>query len=108
MGTVLMVLVIFGILLLVTQAAGYYRGRWSVADSRASGGDDVMVSAAVGIGSGAVVLLLLFLLYLGLTRWDWAGNPIGGGNPVTTPAPITSPANPGGGVLPSPTAKRSP
>jgi hypothetical protein len=100
-GTVLTAAVIFVILFVVTRAAGYYRGRWSVADSDVSGGSDVAVSAAVGIGSGVVVLLLLLLLYLGITRWDWTGHPIGGVHTVATPAPIASPVNPGG-VLPSP------
>lgn len=108
MGTVITALVVFLILVLVTRAAGYYRRRWSVAGSASSDGDDVVVSAAVGLGSGLVVLLLLIVLYLGLTRWDWVGQPGGGGHPVITPAPIASPANPGAGTLPSPTAKTSP
>ena len=113
-GTVLTAVVVFLILFLVTRAAGYYRGRWSVADSTVSGGDDVAVSAAVGIGSGIAVLLLLLLLYLGITRWDWAGHPLGGVHSgVTTPAPVASPANPavggpGAGPTPSPSAKTSP
>ena len=108
-----MAVVVFMILFLVTRAAGYYRGRWSVAESDVSGGSDVAVSAAVGIGSGAAVLFLLVMLYLGLTRWDWAGHPIGGVHTVATPAPIASPANPAlpgaaGGAPSSPSAKTSP
>lgn len=110
-GTVLTAAVIFGILFVVTRAAGYYRRRWSVADSTVTGGDDVAVSAAIGVGSGVVVLLLLLLLYLGVTRWDWAGNPVGGTNTVATPAPISSPANPAlpsAGAGASPSAQTSP
>ena len=90
-GTVLTAAVIFGILLVVTRAAGYYRRRWSVADSTATGGDDVTVPAAIGIGSGVVVLLLLLVLYLGVTRWDWAGHPAGGAQTIATPSVQTSP-----------------
>src|SRR4051794_24285698 len=104
-GTLLTAAVIFGILFVVTRAAGYYRRRWSVADSTLSGGDDVGVSAAIGIGSGVVVLLLLLVLYLGVTRWNWAGQPVGGVHTISTPAPIASPANP---VLPSAGAAASP
>jgi len=112
-GTVLTAVVIFGILFVVTRAAGYYRRRWSVADSTASGGDDVTVSAAIGIGSGVVVLALLLLLYLGVTRWDWAGHPIGGAHTVATPAPLSSPGSnpvvaPSAGAGASPSAKTSP
>ncbi len=105
-GTLLTVAVIFGILFVVTRAAGYYRRRWSVADSTVTGGDDVTVSAAIGIGSGLVVLVLLLLLYLGVTRWDWAGHPVGGVHTISTPAPIASPANPG--TVPSASAAASP
>ena len=104
-GTVLTAIVIFGILFVVTRAAGYYRRRWSVADSEATGGDDVTVPAAIGVGSGLVVLLLLLILYLGVTRWDWAGHPIGGGHAVSTPAPISSP---GTQVVPSASPSKSP
>ena len=113
-GTVLTVAVVFGILFVVTRAAGYYRRRWSVADSTVTGGDDVTVSAAIGIGSGVVVLLLLLLLYLGVTRWDWAGQPIGGsGHTVATPAPLSSPGSntvvaPSASAAASPSAKTSP
>jgi hypothetical protein len=103
-GTLLTAAVIFGILLVVTRAAGYYRGRWSVADSTVTGGDDVAVSAAIGIGSGVVVLMLLLLLYLGVTRWDWTGHPVGGVHTISTPVPIGSPANP----VPSASAAASP
>ena len=96
-----MALIVFLVLLLVTQAAGYYRSRWSVADSEVSGGGDVAASATVGVGAGMAVLVLLLVLYLGITQWGWAGQP----HPVSpatisTPAPIASPANP----LPSATA----
>jgi len=111
-GTVLTAAVIFGILFIVSRAAGYYRRRWSVADSTVTGGDDVTVSAAIGIGSGVVFLVLLLLLYLGVTRWDWAGQPVGGGHTVVTPAPIASPANPvvpaSAGAAASPSTKASP
>jgi hypothetical protein len=113
-GTVLTAAVIFGILFVVSRAAGYYRRRWSVADSTVTGGDDVTVSAAIGIGSGVVVLLLLLLLYLGVTRWDWAGHPVGGTHTISTPAPISSPGsnpvvNPSAGAPgASPSAKTSP
>ena len=93
-GLVLTAAVIFLILVVVTRAAGYFRGQWSVADTGATGTDDVGASAAIGISSGVTVLILLFLLYLGLSRWDWAGSPVGGTHPVSTPAPVTSPANP--------------
>jgi hypothetical protein len=109
MGTVVTVVVVFLILVLVGQAAGYYRRRFSVADSTVSEGGDVAVSAAVGVGSGIAVLLLLLVLYLGLTQWDWLGRP-GAGVPhvVVTAAPISSPANPGGPMVPSPSTKTSP
>ena len=111
-GTVLTAAVIFGILFVVSRAAGYYRRRWSVADSTATGGDDVTVSAAIGVGSGVMVLLLLLLLYMGVTRWDWTGHPVGGVHTISTPAPISSPANPvvapSSGAGASPSAKTSP
>ncbi len=93
-GIVLTAAVIFLILVVVTRAAGYFRGQWSVADTEASGTEDVGASAAIGISSGVTVLILLFLLYLGVTRWDWAGSPVGGAHTVTTPAPVSGPANP--------------
>ncbi len=105
-GTVLAAAVIFGILFIVTRVAGYYRRRWSVADSTVTGGDDVTVTAAIGVGSGLVVLALLLLLYLGVTRWDWTGHPVGGVHTISTPAPISSPANPI--VAPSASAGASP
>lgn len=107
-GTLLIAAVIFLILFVVTRAAGYYRGQLSVADTETTTEESVGTSAAIGISSGVTVLILLFLLYLGITRWDWAGNPIGGGvHAVSTPAPISSPANP---VVssPSPIASASP
>jgi len=110
-GTVLTAAVIFGILFVVSRAAGYYRRRWSVADSEVTGGDDVAVSAAIGIGSGLVVLVLLLVLYLGVTKWDWAGHPVGGVHTVTTPAPLSSPGSqvvPSASAAPSPSAKTSP
>jgi hypothetical protein len=94
-GTVLIAAVIFLILFVVTRVAAYYRGRLSVADTEATAEQSVGTSAAIGISSGVTVLILLLLLYLGITRWDWAGSPLGGGvHAVSTPAPIGTPANP--------------
>jgi hypothetical protein len=108
-GTVLTTLVIFLILLVVTRAAGFFRGRWSVAGAETSGTQDVGTSAAIGISSGIAVLILLFLLYLGLTRWDWAGSPVGGAHPVTTPVPISRPASrPANPTAPSAATTASP
>ena len=107
-----MVAVIFLILFVVTRVAGYYRGQLSVADAETSGEQSVGASAAIGVSAGITVLVLLLLLYLGITRWDWAGQPIGGVHTVSTPAPISSPgtqvvpsSSPGGA---SPSAKSSP
>jgi hypothetical protein len=105
-GTVLVAAVIFLILFVVTRVAGYYRGRLSVADTSTTTEDNVGTSAAIGVSSGVTVLLLLFLLYVGITRWDWTGSPIGGAaHTVSTPAPISSPANP---VVSSPSSGASP
>ena len=110
-GTLLMVAVIFLILFVVTRVAGYYRGQLSVADAETSGEQSVGTSAAIGAGAGITVLILLLVLYLGITRWDWAGQPIGGVHSVSTPAPLSSP---GSQVVPSsspgasPSAKASP
>ena len=110
-GTVIVAAIIFLILLVVTRAAGYYRRQWSVADAETSGSESVATSAAIGVSSGVTVLILLLVLWLGVTKWDWAGQPIGGVHAVSTPAPISSPANP---VVPSsspgasPSAKTSP
>lgn len=100
-GTVLIAAVVFLVLFVVTRVAGYYRGQMSVADTERGVEETVGTSAAIGISSGITVLILLFLLYLGITRWDWAGSPIGGVHAVSTPAPISSPANP---VVASPSA----
>ncbi len=104
-----MAIIVFLILLLVTQAAGYYRRRWSVADSQVSGESSVAASAAVGMGAGIVVLLLLFVLYMGITQWNWAGRPNPGGH-LSNPAPISTPVAPGQGVIAtaSPSASASP
>ena len=103
-----MAIIVFLILLLVTQAAGYYRGRWSVADTTVSGESSVAASASVGVGAGIVVLLLLFVLYMGITQWNWAGRP----NPgrLSNPATISTPVAPGQGVIAtaSPSASASP
>jgi hypothetical protein len=112
MGWIVAVIVVFLILLLIAQSAGYYRRSWSVADAEVGGQDSVAVSAAVGVGSGVLVLLLLLLLYLGVTRWEWLGHLSPGNAHLATPAAIASPANPG--TLPgssptaSPSAKASP
>ena len=97
MGTLLAVIVVFLILALVTQSAGYYRRRFSLADSEVGGSESVAASAAVGVGAGVVVLLLLLVLYLGVTRWEWIGHLSPGSAPLASPAPIASPANPGMG-----------
>ena len=89
-----MAAVIFLILFVVTRSAGYFRGQWSVADSERSGTEDVKTSAAIGVTSGVTVLIFLVLLYAGITRWDWAGHPVGGVHAVSTPAPVATPANP--------------
>ena len=110
-GTVIVAAIVFLILLVVTRAAGYYRRQWSVADAETSGQDSVASSAAIGVSAGVTVLVLLLVLWLGVTRWDWAGQPIGGVHPVVTPAPISSPANPvapPSGAGASPSAKTSP
>ena len=115
MGTVLAIIVVFLILALVTQSAGYYRRRLSVADTEVGGSESVAGSAAVGIGAGLVVIALLLLLYFGITRWDWLGHVSPQNAPMPSPASIASPVNPGVGVSPasttpsaSPSAKASP
>ena len=108
MGTVLAFIVVFLILALVTQSAGYYRRRFSVADSEVGGSESVAASAAVGVGAGVVVLLLLLVLYVGITRWEWFGQLSPGSAPLLSPAPIASPANPGVGGSPASTSSASP
>jgi hypothetical protein len=104
-GTVLIAAVVFVILFVVSRAAGYYRRQLSVVDADTGGQEDVATSAAVGIGAGVAVLLLLLVLYMGVTRWDWAGQPIGGVHSVSTPAPIGASPNP---VVPSTSPGASP
>ena len=104
-GTVVIAAIIFVILFVVTRVAGYYRGQMSVADTATTTEATVGNSAAIGVSAGVTVLVLLFLLYMGITRWDWAGSPIGGVHSVATPAPISSPANP---IVSSPSPKTSP
>lgn len=104
-GTVLIAAVVFVILLVVTRVAGYYRGQMSVADTDTTTEATVGSSAAIGVSAGFTVLVLLLLLYLGISRWDWAGSPIGGVHTVATPAPISSPANP---IVSSPSSGASP
>jgi len=108
MGTVLAFIVVFLILALVTQSAGYYRRRLSVADSEVGGSESVAASAAVGVGAGLVVLLLLLVLYLGITRWGWLGHLSSTNVPLPSPASIASPANPGVAVSPGSTPSGSP
>jgi hypothetical protein len=114
MGSILAVAVIFLILFLVAQSAGYYRRRLSLADSEVGGTEEVGRPIAVGAGSGILLLLLLALLYVGLTRWAWLGHPSVNTNPAFTPAPVSSPANPAGvgasaaPIAPSPSTKPSP
>ena len=108
------VAVIFLILFLVAQSAGYYRRRLSVADTEVGGSEELGRSVAVGAGSGILLLLLLALLYLGLTRWEWLGHPSVNTNQTFTPAPVASPANPAAvgasapPVAPATSAKPSP
>lgn len=102
MGTLLAVVVVFALLVVITQSLGYYRGRLSVADAEASGGTDVRRSAAIGASAGIAVLFLVALLYLGATQWEWFGRP--GSAPATfSPAPVASPA-PAVGIGASPAA----
>ena len=108
MGTLLAFIVVFLILALVTQSAGYYRRRFSVAGSEEGGSESVGSSAAVGVGAGVVVLVLLFILYLGITRWDWLGHVSPVNAPLPSPASISSPANPGIGASPGSTPSASP
>jgi hypothetical protein len=108
MGTVLAFIVVFLILALVTQSAGYYRRRFSVADSEVGGSESVAASAAVGVGAGVIVLLLLLVLYLGITRWEWFGHLSPASVALLSPAPIASPANPGIGASPGSTPSASP
>lgn len=114
MGTLLAFVVVFLILALVTQSAGYYRRRFSVADSEAGGTESVAASAAVGAGAGLGVLLLLLVLYLGVTQWEWLGHLSPRNAPPPSPASIASPANPVIGASPgsmsstSPSAKPTP
>lgn len=99
MGTVLAVAIVFVILFVVTRSVGYYRGSFSVAGTEASTGAPGR-SAAVGAGSGLLVVVLLVLLYTGITRWEWFGQPAPRAPVVVTPAK-ESPA-PGLGVAASP------
>jgi hypothetical protein len=108
MGTVLAFIVVFLTLALVSQSAGYYRRRFSVADSEVAESESVAASAAVGVGAGVVVLLLLLVLYLGITRWDWVGPLSPGSAPLLSPVPIASPANPAIGGSPESTPSASP
>ena len=108
MGTLLAFIVVFLILALVTQSAGYYRRRFSVVGSEDGGSESVAASAAVGVGAGVVVLLLLLLLYLGTTRWDWLGHVSPVNAPLPSPAAIASPANPVVGASPASTPSASP
>lgn len=112
MGWIIAVIVVFVILVVIAQSAGYYRRTWSVADVEVGGQDSAGVSAAVGIGSGVLVLLLLFFLYFGITRWEWLGHLSPGNAHLSAPASIASPANPGvspeAAGSPSPSAKATP
>ncbi len=89
-GTALLALIVFLILLVVTRAAVFYRGRWSVAEGFGAAGESPAAPAVVGVASGVAVLLLLLVLYLGITRWDWANGSMAGG--ATLRPPVTSPA----------------
>lgn len=108
MGTVLAVVLVFLILLLVTRSAGYYRTRFSLADSEVGGSESVAGSAAVGAGAGLIVLALLLLLYFGITRWDWLGHVSPQNAPLPSPASVASPVNPGVGISPGSTPSASP
>ena len=108
MGTLIAFIVVFLILALVTQSAGYYRRRFSVAGSEVGGSESVAASAAVGVGAGVIVLLLLLFLYLGITRWDWLGHVSPVNAPLPSPAAIASPANPAVGTSPGATPSASP
>jgi|SRR5579859_1570792 len=108
MGTLLAFIVVFLILALVTQSAGYYRRRFSVAGSEEGGSESVAASAAIGVGAGFVVLLLLLVLYLGITRWAWLGHLSPVNAPLPSPASIASPANPVIGASPGSTPSASP
>jgi len=108
MGTLLAFIVVFLILALVTQSAGYYRQRLSVAGSEVGGSESVAASAAVGVGAGVVVLVLLVVLYLGITRWEWLGQLSPVNAPLPSPAAIASPANPVVGASPGSTPSASP
>jgi hypothetical protein len=101
MGTLLAVVIVFLILYLVSQSAGYYRRRLSVAGTETGGTDDVRSSALTGAAAGALALVLLFLLYLGITRWEWLGHPTVSIAPAPSVAPLSSPVNQGVGA-PSP------
>ncbi len=101
-GTVFAVAIVFAILLVATRSLGYYRGRFSVAGADSSSDADIRRSAAVGAGSGLVVLALVALLYVGVTRWDWFGQPAPKQPAVLTPAKPSPAPGLGAGAKPSP------
>lgn len=99
MGTVLAVAIVFVILFVATRSIGYYRGSFSVAGTETSS-NGAGRPAAVGAGAGLLMVALLVLLYTGVTRWEWFGQPAPKASVAVTPAK-ESPA-PGLGVAASP------
>jgi hypothetical protein len=96
MGMILATIVVFLVFVVITQSASYLRTRWRVAGAEGEGSAQVRTSAAVGIASGLVVLVLPFMLYLGVTRWEWFGS-----SPARSSTPtFATPAPDNQGVLP--------
>lgn len=89
-GIVLAIAVVFAILFVVTRSVAYYRGELSVAGAETQEAE-VGQPAAVGAAAGLVVLLLMALLYVGVTRWEWFGNPTPKAPPVAAPAKESAP-----------------
>lgn len=101
--------IVFVILVVLTRSIGYYRGTYSVVGTERGGGEaEVRRSAAVGAGAGLIVLLLIVLLYVGITRWGWFGQPSPHSPVLSVPRVQPSPALGGVGVTPAPGAGASP
>jgi hypothetical protein len=107
-GTLLAVAIVFVILVVMTRSITYYRGNFSVAGAESGTEADARHSATVGAGAGLIVLLLLALLYLGVTRWEWFGQPAPKPAVLAAPKAQPSPALGGVGATPVPGAGASP
>jgi len=108
-GTLLAVAIVFVILVVATRSIGYYRGNFSVVGAERESEADVFRSAAVGAGAAVVVLFLMALLFVGVTRFEWFGQPAPKPSlsvPRVQPSPAIGavPATQGPGVGASPAA----